>query len=122
MTTTEANGPDTYVFHVRVTDGLATTSQPVTVVIREANKAPTLAGVPAVVTTVRGVPVTFQATATDPDLLNGKPNALTYSLVAAPAGAVIDPDTGPSPGPPAGRSRTTSIRSSFESSMTACRR
>jgi hypothetical protein len=93
--TTEADGPDVYVFLVRVTDGTATTVQQVTVVVRELNQAPTLAGVPVVpVTTVRGAAVVFTATATDPDVLNGEGNALTYSLVDAPAGAVIDPDTG----------------------------
>ena len=92
--TTEADGPDTYVFNVQVTDGLATTVQPVTVVVRETNQAPALAGVPAAATTVRGAAVTFTAAATDPDVLNGESNALTYSLVGAPAGAVIDPDTG----------------------------
>jgi Ca2+-binding RTX toxin-like protein len=93
-TPTEAQGPDTFVFLVRASDGLANTDQQVTVIVREVNTAPTLGSVPTNVLTVRGRPVTFTATATDPDLVNGLPNALTYSLVGAPDGAVIDPDTG----------------------------
>jgi uncharacterized delta-60 repeat protein len=93
-TPTEAQGPDTFVFKVRVTDGFTNTDETVTAVVREVNTAPTLAGVPPTATAVRGHPLTFTATATDPDLLNGQPNALTYSLVGGPPGAFIDPDTG----------------------------
>jgi uncharacterized delta-60 repeat protein len=93
-TTTEADGPDTYVFHVQVSDGLATTIRPVTVQVREVNAAPVLADVPATAKLVRGDTLTFTATAADPDNLNGLGNALTFSLVNAPAGASIDPDTG----------------------------
>jgi Ca2+-binding RTX toxin-like protein len=50
--------------------------------------------VPAAVTIVRGNLFTFTATASDPDILNGVGNALTFSLVGAPAGASINPDTG----------------------------
>ncbi|HKB05004.1 MAG TPA: cadherin domain-containing protein, partial [Gemmataceae bacterium] len=94
-TPTEAQGPDTFGFNVRVSDGRQITAQTVFVIVRELNAAPALAGVPAgVVTTVRGDTVAFTATATDPDVLNGEGNALTFSLVGAPVGAVIDPDTG----------------------------
>ena len=81
-------------FNVQVTDGFVVTEKTVTVIVREVNAAPTLSGVPANITVVRGNPVTFTATASDPDLLNGLGNSLTFSLVGAPAGATIDPDTG----------------------------
>jgi uncharacterized delta-60 repeat protein len=93
-TPTEAQGPDTFVFLVRVTDGFVNTDQSVTVLVREVNMAPTLAGVPAALTTTRGSAVAFTATAADPDIIHGQGNALTFSLVGGPAGAVIDPDTG----------------------------
>jgi uncharacterized delta-60 repeat protein len=90
----EDQGPGTLSFQVRVSDGFAITSLPITVIVREVNLPPVLTGIPANATTVRGVPVTLTASATDPDLLNGVGNTLTYSLVGAPAGAMIDPDTG----------------------------
>ncbi|HEX3152009.1 MAG TPA: Ig-like domain repeat protein [Gemmataceae bacterium] len=91
---TEADGPGTYAFTVRLTDGATTDDRAITVMVSEVNTAPTLSAVPATVTTVPGSPVTFTASASDSDLLNGLPNALTYSLVGAPANASIDPDTG----------------------------
>ncbi len=92
--TTEDDGPDTFVFNVLVTDGLAVTEKPMTVIVREVNTPPTLSGVPATLTVVRGDSVAFNASAADPDLINGEGNTRTYSLVNAPVGAVIDPDTG----------------------------
>ncbi|HEX3147871.1 MAG TPA: hypothetical protein VHR66_07285 [Gemmataceae bacterium] len=92
--TTEADGPDTFIFNVQVSDGLATTTKTITVLVREVNTAPTLANVPATANIVRGDTLSFTATATDSDILNGNGNALTFSLVGAPAGASIDPDTG----------------------------
>ena len=93
-TTNEAQGPETFVFNVRVSDGVDSTDATITVIVREINSAPVLAGVPASVTAVRGDPVTFAAIGSDDDLLNGVGNALTYSLIGGPTGAVIDPDTG----------------------------
>jgi uncharacterized delta-60 repeat protein len=94
-TPTEAQGPQTYVFAVRATDGIANTDQTMTVIVGEVNGNPVLSGVPAdPVPTVRGRAVTFVATATDDDSVAGLPNTLTYSLVNAPAGATLDPDTG----------------------------
>lgn len=57
------------------------------------NTAPVLS-VPTTHTAVRGFDLTFNASATDSDLVNGQSNKLTYSLVGAPTGAWIDPDTG----------------------------
>jgi hypothetical protein len=93
-TPTEAQGPDTFVFEVRVSDGMATTSRTVTAIVREVNSVPVLEAIPNPLPTVRGRAVTFTATATDTDVMNGLSNTLTYSLVNGPVGASIDPDTG----------------------------
>lgn len=91
----EADGPDTFVFNVQVSDGTATTAKTVFVIVREANTAPTLAGVSTTpLTEVPGDVLTFTASATDPDQVGGLPNSKFFSLVNAPAGASIDPDTG----------------------------
>jgi Ca2+-binding RTX toxin-like protein len=93
-TPTEAQGPGTFAFVVRLTDGPTTDDRPITVQVNEVNTPPVLSGVPAAVTTAPGSPVTFTATATDSDFINGLPNTLTFSLVGAPLNAFIDPDTG----------------------------
>jgi hypothetical protein len=93
-TPTEAQGPATYAFTVRITDNGTIDDRPITVVVNEVNVAPVLGATPTGLVTAPGSLVTFTATATDSDILNGKGNTLTYSLVGAPAGAVIDPDTG----------------------------
>jgi hypothetical protein len=93
-TPTEAQGPGTFAFVVRLTDGPTTDDRPITVQVREVNTAPILSGLPATMTTAPGSPVTFTATATDVDLIYGLPNTLTFSLVGAPPNASIDPDTG----------------------------
>lgn len=106
-TTTEADGPDVYIFQVRVTDGFDTTAATVAVSVREVNTAPVLSGVPSTAVVIRGDSLSFTATATDADLIHGFHNTLTFSLVGAPAGATINPDTGefnwvPSDGTPVG--------------------
>jgi Bacterial Ig-like domain (group 3)/RTX calcium-binding nonapeptide repeat (4 copies) len=93
-TPTENEGPSTFSFIVRLIDGTTTDDRPITVQVVEVNAAPTLSGVPASATTAPGSPIAFTATATDADLINGLPNALTFSLVGAPINASIDPDTG----------------------------
>jgi hypothetical protein len=93
-TPAEAQGPATYAFTVRLTDGSTVDDRPIMVIVNEVNTAPTLSGVPANLATAPGTSVTFTATAIDSDLINGLPNTLTYSLVGAPANAWIDPDTG----------------------------
>jgi Ca2+-binding RTX toxin-like protein len=93
-TPTEAQGPNTFVFEVRVTDGFAITAATVTVIVDEVNTAPVLASVPATAIIVQGEPLTFTATATDSDLIHGLHNSLTFSLVGGPAGGVVNPDTG----------------------------
>ena len=92
--TTEADGPNTYVFNVHVTDGIVTVEKTVTVIVSELNTAPVLADVPATAKLIRGESLNFTATATDDDLLNGLPNTRTFSLIGAPSDASIHPDTG----------------------------
>jgi Ca2+-binding RTX toxin-like protein len=91
---TEAQGPDTFAFNVRVNDGTATTEQTVFVIVGEVNESPTLADVPTAVTVVRGHPFEFTATATDPDLVAGLGNALTFSVDRSPPAFLTDPELG----------------------------
>lgn len=93
-TPSESQGPNIFVFAVRVTDELAITQLSVAAIVGEVNTAPDLVAVPAAVTVVKGKSLTFTATATDADLVAGLPNRLTYSLIGGPPGAFIDPNTG----------------------------
>ncbi len=90
-TSTEAQGPGTFNFKVRVTDGLASTDAPVSVALREVNIAPTLTDVPGALTADELTLVTFDANATDPDI---PVQSLVFSLVDAPAGATIEGGSG----------------------------
>jgi len=91
-TPTEAQSPSTNTFTVRVTDANgASATRSFTVTVSEVNSPPVLAAI-ANRTNAIGTTVTFTVTATDPDVPT---NTLTFSLGAgAPAGAVIDPNTG----------------------------
>lgn len=89
----EAQGPSTNLFTVRVTDNSTPpleATRSFTVVVQEVNEAPVLAAL-ANRTIAEGSTLAFTATATDP---NTPANALTFSLVSAPAGASIDPVSG----------------------------
>jgi hypothetical protein len=90
-TPTEAQGPGSFAFSVRVNDGTANTDAAITIAVSEGNSAPVLAGVPASATIPELVAYTFTATATDADL---PAQTLTFSLVGAPTGAGIDATTG----------------------------
>jgi hypothetical protein len=90
-TPAEAQGPGTYPFAVRVSDGLATTDAPITLEVTEVNRPPVLSGVPAAVSVPELVPYTFTAAGSDPDV---PAQTLAFSLVGAPSGAAIDPGTG----------------------------
>lgn len=90
----ESQGPATYAFTVRLIDGVTTDDRPIMVMVNEVNIAPILADVPAPAKLIRGETLSFTATATDGDLLNGLGNTLTFSLVGAPSDASIHPDTG----------------------------
>jgi len=93
-TPTELQGPGVYTFTVRATDNGVPSlydDETFTVHVNEVNLAPTLT-LPILPASVdEMVAWTFDADATDPDL---PPNTLTFSLIDAPAGAVINPSTG----------------------------
>src|SRR5439155_1524574 len=88
-TPTEAQGPGSYPFTVRVSDGTADTDAAITIDVTEANAAPVLSDVPA--TATRPEPRGCASTATDSDLPPQRP---TFSLVGAPGGASINSSTG----------------------------
>ncbi|HEY2954460.1 MAG TPA: putative Ig domain-containing protein, partial [Candidatus Eisenbacteria bacterium] len=90
-TPSEAEGPGSYAFTVRVSDGSASTEAPITLDVTEANMAPVLSGVPASATIPELAAYTFTASASDADL---PAQTLTFSLVDAPAGASIGASSG----------------------------
>lgn len=89
-TPTEAQGPGSYTFSVRVSDGALTHDRSVTVTVNEINTSPVLSAIPAQ-TVDDGVLLTFTASASDADL---PANTLTYSLIGAPADSAIVGSTG----------------------------
>jgi len=88
---TEAQGPAKYTFRVNVSDGLATASGTVTVTVNEVNVAPQLSGVPAAATVDELSAYNFAANGLDADI---PAQPLTYSIIGAPPGAVINPASG----------------------------
>jgi hypothetical protein len=89
-TPTETQGPGSFNFTVRVSDGTLTHDRSVAVTVNEANVAPVLTTIPAQ-TVDEEVLLTFTASATDADL---PANTLSYSLIGAPSGAVIGSASG----------------------------
>jgi hypothetical protein len=92
-TPSEAQGPGTYPFTVKVCDDQQPPlcdSQEITLTVTEVNLAPVLSPI-ADATIPELSPYTFTATATDPDL---PAQTLTFSLSGAPEGAAIDPASG----------------------------
>ena len=90
-TPSESDGPGTFPITIRVTDSAkATAETSFTISVTESNTAPVLAPITAQ-SVNEGTLLTLAAAATDADLPS---EALTYSLVAAPAGAAINPTTG----------------------------
>jgi hypothetical protein len=92
-TPTEAQGPGTFTFTVRVTDngpGNLFDEETIQVTVNEVNQTPVLDAI-GDKTVNEGSLLTFTATASDADL---PANTLTFSLINAPAGASIDPNTG----------------------------
>lgn len=93
-TPTEAQGPGSYTFTVRVTDdGVPSLGdeEEITITVLEVNRAPVLDPIDDA-SVDEGSELSFTATATDPDL---PANTLTFSLAAgAPAGATIHSTTG----------------------------
>jgi hypothetical protein len=90
-TPTEAQGPGSYPFSVRVSDGVTNSDAAITLTVTEVNSAPLLSNVPASATIPEQVLYTFMATATDSDL---PAQALAFSLAGAPAGASINATSG----------------------------
>src|SRR5206468_12581726 len=90
-TPTEAEGPGTYPFTVRVSDGTANTDASISLTVTEVNAAPVLSGVPASATIPEAAAYTFTASASDPDV---PAQALTFSLVGGPSGGMVGGRTG----------------------------
>ena len=87
----EADGPGTHSVTVRVVDGTGASAETTFVItVTDANSAPNPATI-AAQTVVENTLLTVSAAATDADV---PPDTLTYSLVTAPTGALIDPGTG----------------------------
>jgi hypothetical protein len=74
---TEAQGPGIYAITVNCSDGVSLGSTTFTVTVLEVNLAPVLAPIGDKTACGPGTPVTFTATATDPDL---PANTRTFSL------------------------------------------
>jgi PKD repeat protein len=90
-TPAEVDGPGVYPITITVSDGTETDSETINVTVNEANQDPVLAAIGNQTGSVNTA-VTFTASATDADIPT---NDMTFSLDAgAPAGAVIDPNTG----------------------------
>lgn len=89
-TPTEFQGPGSFNFTVRVSDGTLTHDRSVSFTVHEVNTAPALAAI-TTKTVIQENPLTFTASATDADL---PANTLTYSLLGAPVGASIDSTSG----------------------------
>lgn len=89
-TPAEAQGPANYTFRVSVFDGAASAAGTVNVTVNEVNVAPRLPNIPAA--TINELsPYTFASNGSDSDI---PAQPLTYSLIDAPAGALINPATG----------------------------
>ena len=87
----ESDGPGTFPVTIRVTDSAKATDETgFTITVTESNSAPVL---PAIgnQSVAEGALLTVAAAATDADL---PAETLTYSLVAAPAGATLNPTSG----------------------------
>ncbi len=83
-TPTEAQGPQTYTFTVRVSDGVVTDEQVVTIHVNEANVAPV--ALAQTLGTGVNAPLGITLVATDADL---PANTLTYSIVSGPSNGVL---------------------------------
>ena len=75
---------------ITVSDGMATTSTSFTLTVNQVNHAPLLSSIPSV-TILEKSTLTFTNSATDSDQ---PAQVLTYSLSNAPAGAVVNPNSG----------------------------
>ncbi len=89
-TPTEAQGPSTNSILASVSNGPFSVTNTFTIIVEESNLPPVLPVIPNQVVIVPGTLVVTN-TATDPDI---PPNPLTYTLLAAPPGALIDTNFG----------------------------
>ncbi|QPR69333.1 S-layer homology domain-containing protein [Lysinibacillus macroides] len=89
-TPTEAQGPGSYPFIIRVSDDALTDEEEITVTVNEVNTAPILAAIGNKTINEESL-LTFTVTAIDADI---PANTLIYSLVGAPTGASINAVTG----------------------------
>ena len=89
-TPTADQGPQVYNFDICVSDGVLEDCQAVQVEVLEGNLPPELEPI-ADASIDEMVEYTFTAQASDPNTI---PQVLTFSLINAPSGAVIDPATG----------------------------
>jgi hypothetical protein len=90
---TEAQGPGNYSFSVRVTDNgtpALSASETITVTVNEVNSTPLLSNIPNQ-SVVEQQFLTFTAVASDSDV---PANTLQFSLINAPSGAQINPNSG----------------------------
>lgn len=98
-TPTEAQGPGTYTFRIKVFDNgtpVMSATNEFNVVVTEINTAPILQ-VPATINSAELQAISAKCNATDIDVLQGRTpstNVLTFSLINPPAGASINPTNG----------------------------
>jgi len=90
-TPTEAQGPSTNSILASVSNGPYSVTNTFTIIVEESNLPPVLPAFPNQVVIVPGGTLDVTNTATDPDI---PPNPLTYALLAAPPGALIDTNFG----------------------------
>ena len=89
-TPTEAQGPGTYPVTVEVSDGVLSSTNQFNVSVLEVNRPPYVTPVtPSIIP--EGQTWTLSLAASDPDL---PANALTFRLVKAPSGSLLDANTG----------------------------
>ena len=88
-TPTEAQGPNTYQVTFSVTDGIATTSEVVTITVNEVNVAPVLTAI-GPKSVAEGSLLSFIISATDADVPT---QTLVYSATGLPTGATFNAAT-----------------------------
>lgn len=89
-TPSESDGPGQFQFSVEVSDGVATSSTPVSIDVREINVPPSFKPI-APIEEDEAELIAFTLEASDEDL---PPNKIEYSMKSAPDGASFDPETG----------------------------
>ena len=88
-TPTEAQGPNSYIIRIIVSDGLAQDYEDITVIVNEVNLPPVLSPIGPKTVSVGNL-LQFTVTASDPDL---PVQTLTFSASNLPPGATFNPTT-----------------------------